>query len=43
MRVLYEKPGIVKKKIEYTRENGQKKKENRTNNGLQKAANKLKI
>jgi hypothetical protein len=43
MAVLYEKPGIVKNKFEYTRENGQKKKENRTNNGLQKATKKLKI
>ena len=43
MLVLYKKPGIVKKKFEYTRENCEKKKGIRTNNGLQKARKKLKI
>ena len=32
-----------KKKLGYTKENGQKKKDIRTNNGLQKATTKLKI
>ena len=36
MSVLYQKPGIVRKKLEYTRENDQKKKDIRTNNGVQK-------
>jgi hypothetical protein len=36
-------PESQEKKFEYTRENGKKKKENRTNNGLQKAMKKIKI
>jgi hypothetical protein len=43
MSVLYKKPRIVRKKDEYTRENDQKKKDIRTNNGVQKATKKLKI
>lgn len=36
MSVLYKKPGIVRKNLEYTKENGQKEKDIRSNNGLQK-------
>jgi hypothetical protein len=42
MSVLYKKPGIVRKRFEYTKENDQRKKDIRTNNGQQQVTKQLK-